>query len=472
MTEFYTDEGVLPRSAELGSLANTWIISPLNANGQPVVVFIFMVAALLTYGCFMVGYRAKLATFLSWFFISSFSARNTAIAHGGDDILRLCLFWAMFLKLDTFWSVQQEPDSPNTFPARLAFITQLFLMYFWTGLLKWHPRWHSEGSAVYYALQLDTFSKPIGRWLLTQPFQVLRGVTFATLWLELLGPVAWLLSGAWPRLRMSITFLFIAFHFGLMMSLELGPFPFTCAVYWIALLPADFWELLRRWQRIPNILLSKIPAVEPPTIRINESATASMSTSTSMPGLAQANWAISASAPAQRPLKFWRETFIVSCYLIAFYWNIAVYSDKDSLVVDPITTKIGFLLRLHQRWDMFAPFPRTADGWLVVDAILNNYEHYDILNDRPVNFEKPPNLADDMVDTLWRKYFTNLTNYRFKSHLPYFSRWLCKEWNENQKPSLKAVKITVWLVSENTPPPGKPVIPTPPMSLWEQYCLP
>lgn len=445
LTEFYTDAGVLPRFALMGQFANSWIISPLNISGQPLIIFAYMLAALGSYIAFTIGFQTPLANFLSWLFFTSFTARNPVIAHGGDDLVRLCLFWSMFLNLSQVWAFQRNSTRPNTFLASFAFIAQLLLMYIWTGILKWHPIWHTEGSAVYYALNLETFVSPLGAWLLKMRPRFLQGITFATLALELVGPFAWILSVPLPRVRIFLAFLFIVFHLGLMLTLELGPFPFACAIYWTALLPSDYWDALA------------------PKVKALTSTLVSTASFLSQPKKVQFN-------------KFYwmREAFLLICFSIAFCWNIAVYSEKDSLKIAPLTHNVGYLLRLHQRWDMFAPFPKTADSWLVVDATLVNGSHYDTFQGRPVSFEKPINLSDDMGNTLWRKYLTNISSFEYRKHLPYFSRWLCQSWNQGQDQNtnslLKAVHLKIWLLLEKTPPPGMPFEGTPPAKIWEQYC--
>jgi hypothetical protein len=45
------------------------------------------------------GYYTRLAMFLSWYPVISLHDRNPIILHNGDGVLRLLLFWGMFLPL-------------------------------------------------------------------------------------------------------------------------------------------------------------------------------------------------------------------------------------------------------------------------------------------------------------------------------------------------------------------------------------
>jgi hypothetical protein len=441
LTEFYTDEGVLPRSALVGQFSSPWVISPLNAFGHHSLIFVYMLVALSVYLAFLVGYRTRIATFLSWIFFCSFSARNSVIAHGGDDLVRLCLFWSMFLNLDTKWALHRRPNSPQSLVASMAFISQLLMMYFGTALLKWHPIWHTEGTAIYYALNLDGFTTSMGHWFSQLPLGILKLFSFATLGLELLGPWLWLLCFREWRYRTHIIAIFILFHLGLIFTLELGPFPFACIIYWLALLPAEIWQDLAT--RFPKYQDGLRPDVT------FDDYLKKISIAT-----------------------YLKTVFILICWGIAVAWNVATFSDKDSISLSPYTYRAGNILRLHQKWEMFAPFPKTSDTWLVVNTRLFNETTWDILNDRPTSFEKPNHLADDMVDTLWRKYLINLTTVAFKDHLPHFSRWLCRDWNSSQKNvNHKAIHLEIWMIGERTPPPGAKAQPLEKLKIWDHFCI-
>jgi hypothetical protein len=53
----------------------------------------------------LVGYRTRLAVFVVWVLVLSIQVRNPFLDSSADDLLRLLLFWAMFLPLGAYWSV-------------------------------------------------------------------------------------------------------------------------------------------------------------------------------------------------------------------------------------------------------------------------------------------------------------------------------------------------------------------------------
>jgi hypothetical protein len=347
----------------------------------------------------------------------------------------------MFLRLDNKWAIHKHPHSAQPPLASMAFITQLLMMYIWTALLKWHPIWHTDGTAVYYALNLDGFTTPLGHWLSMRPQWLLKTLTFATFGLELLGPWIWLLAFRSWKIRTGVIMAFIAFHLGLILTLELGPFPYACIIFWLGLTPGDFWQELSSRFPAYRDYFRPIVILED-RLELNSLKTVLMN------------------------------SFLIASWGLVMIWNIAGFSDNDSINLAPGAYRAGTILRLHQKWEMFAPYPKTSDSWLVVDTKLLNDEHWDVLNDRPVSFEKPKYLSEDMIDTLWRKYLNNLSSVTFKDHLPYFSRWMCREWNkQNRETKNKAIHLEIWMLGENTPPPGQAPQPLEKLKIWDHYCL-
>lgn len=55
--------------------------------------------------CMAVGYHTSLMTCLTWFMTVSLHARNILVLHGGDILMRMLLFFAMFLPLGEVYSI-------------------------------------------------------------------------------------------------------------------------------------------------------------------------------------------------------------------------------------------------------------------------------------------------------------------------------------------------------------------------------
>lgn len=249
---FYADSGALSRRDLLDLYPSDYHLSLHLLSGLwQVQALLFLLAA--TCGVMLLfGYRTRVATIGSWLLLISIQGRNPLIGHAGDVVLRVLLFWGMFLPLGACYSLDRARDSSGLVPQRqvssaatLALLLQVAFLYVFSGLLKSHPVWRSEGTAVWYALSLERFSTELGRWLLNYP-ELLRWLTFATIYLELYGPLVAFIPfwNAW--FRMATLVVFVGFHVGLILALGLGIFPFVCIVAWSAFVPGGVWDFLER----------------------------------------------------------------------------------------------------------------------------------------------------------------------------------------------------------------------------------
>ncbi len=244
---FYTDFGVLPRAVLLDRFADPWIISVHLMGGTgSVQALLFLVAAIFG-AMLLVGYRTKLAAIVSWALLISLQSRNPVVLQGGDVLLRMLAFWAMFVPLNAYFSVDRALDNSGArYPQRvctagtLALMAQVAMLYWFSALLKHSPEWWGEGSAVYYALSLEQFSTFAGRFLLQFP-QLLKSLTYLTLGIELAAPVL-LFFPFWSGPARAAGILLLALlQLGLGVSMHLGHFPLVALVALIPLLPASLW---------------------------------------------------------------------------------------------------------------------------------------------------------------------------------------------------------------------------------------
>jgi hypothetical protein len=190
----YTDFGLLPRAITIAEYAPQGFLS-LHFLGGTVFsqVILFLAAALCAVGL-LLGYRTRLMTILSWMLLVSLHNRNPMILDAGDVLLRLLLFWAMFLPLGAVYALDGVLTPPSRrLPERVlsvgtvALILQVCFVYWFTAALKHDPVWRTEGSAVYYALNLDSFATSFGLWLRQFP-TLLPPLSFVTLIVEAVGP--------------------------------------------------------------------------------------------------------------------------------------------------------------------------------------------------------------------------------------------------------------------------------------------
>src|SRR5437588_6400315 len=190
LTAFYTDFGVLPRAALLEKFSPAQRFSLHLMSGEFVFqALLFLLAAGLAI-MLMAGIRTRFAALASWFMVVSIQSRNPIILQGGDVYLRMLTFIAIFLPMGALYSVdaalREEPQNQDrkrfvhfSTPG-LALIAQVAIVYAFAVLLKTAPEWRTDFSAVYYALNIQQMSTPLGRFLLHFP-KLLPWLTRGTL---------------------------------------------------------------------------------------------------------------------------------------------------------------------------------------------------------------------------------------------------------------------------------------------------
>lgn len=249
----YSDHGIVPREAITGLVP----ISVHFYSGEVWYQGVLVGIALLFAFGLLIGYKTAFVTIVSWFLIVSVHGRNPSILHGGDQVIRLVLFWSLFLPLGACYSLdaadpRRRPASPRVLsPGSVGLILQIVLIYWFAGAWKWAPEWRTEGTAVHHALQIGHFSSRIGQWLTAYP-GICRILTFSTIYLELVGPVLLFVPFYPALLRLVLVGTFILFHAGLALTMELGIFPWACCVAWLPLLPTAFWDRILNQLRTPE----------------------------------------------------------------------------------------------------------------------------------------------------------------------------------------------------------------------------
>jgi predicted DCC family thiol-disulfide oxidoreductase YuxK len=265
---FYTSFGFLPIEAPLPRAGGGAHFSLLDGFTSLPMVQLFFCLGLCCYILFLLGYRTKPSSVLTFLFFASVSNRNIVIRHGGDVVLVTLLLWSLFLPLGQRFSIDAviaavrrgvdlRPTSMNCplakemtlcRPSLAAFVItcQIALIYGLTAFDKHGQEW-INGTALYYTLHIDQFVTPLGAWVATLPLDLLRVLTWGTLALEVAAAPLILLPIAQPLLRRVAMIGLTALHAGTWLTMELGSFPFVMiSSYALLLQPAD-WECIRRW---------------------------------------------------------------------------------------------------------------------------------------------------------------------------------------------------------------------------------
>ena len=253
---YYSDDGILPSMGldQIFGASVKWTSLHYHTGGsvwlQGLMIAVGVVAAL----AMCVGYRTRLMTILSWLLFISLNRRVSSMCSGGDDLMRLMLFWSIFLPLGARWSldaIKQNrtgnplgSDQQHFFSAgTVAILLQLGYVYVFTAIFKvLSPTW-SAGTAVQVALQYELHVRPLGLWLNGQT-QLLSVITYATLIVEFFVPflVFSPVKNALARWIGVVTML--SFHLGILLCMRIGIFPFVCMACWLIYVPGETWDWL------------------------------------------------------------------------------------------------------------------------------------------------------------------------------------------------------------------------------------
>lgn len=401
----YTDLGALPR-AVVPSAQGRLSLHMMSGEGW-FQAALLAAAGLASLGL-LFGFHTRLMLVAAWVLNFSIQTRNPMVLYGGDIVLRVLLFWALFLPLGELWSLDARRRRPRGARAlhmgTAAFVVQIALIYITTAVLKTGDDWRN-GTAVWYTLQIDHFTSPFGRQFLAFP-GLLEVLTHAVFWFETVGP--WLLLVPRWWVRVPVVLGFIGMHLSFEVFMEIGLFPWISALGWIPLLPRQAWDRLR------------LPTLEGGTLGASR-----LTQGVAVVALAYVTW-----------------------------WNLGSMSPKQFGVTGHWRTPAR-VLRIDQYWDMFAPEPLKDDGWFIVAGEREDGQLDDVLHGGPVTWAKPYDVANLYRNERWRKYMRNLWNRKYARLRDPYLHWRCREWNAHAADHARLVRVSLYYMREDSPPPGQ-----------------
>ncbi|WOO40119.1 HTTM domain-containing protein [Rubellicoccus peritrichatus] len=367
----YTDAGLFPRSLLDDAFWNFgWHWSLHSLSGELWLQIVLFCLAGLTGLALLCGWKTRWATLVSWILLCSLHARNPAVLHGGDALLRQLLFFSIFLPLGTKWSFDSKSNNKQSSNqlvfnlASMALVLQVSSVYWFSLYFKSDPMWTDTFEAIWYTLNYEFIAKPLGVWL-TQFPEALRMLTIGTLALEAVGPLVVMLSWRKPWLRFAAICLFWVFHLGIWSTVAIGSFSAVCIIAWLPLIPGSIWEYLGKNQatdRKPTtpVLSGGIP-------------------SQLIPGIA---------------------------ILLILSWNASL-ADKggDSEILPNWFKTVVRTPMLNQRWMAFSNEKGIRwSGWMVIEGTDTSGRHWDLIDGRELSDrEKPESLYNRFPSERWRK---------------------------------------------------------------------
>jgi hypothetical protein len=431
LSAMYTDDGMFPREV-IYRHTSTWNWSFHFGSGSLMQQAVLMAIAAGLAIALLVGYETRIAVVGSWLMLVSIQHRVPPINSGADVLLRMLLFWAMFLPLDRVWSLDRwldkrrgttDPDDGQSTVlsvASAAVLIQMALVYLFSGVFKLNDDWLG-GTAIAGSLAHDFYGTPLGERLLPYP-GLLAVLTWLALALECAAPVLLFIPKFTPWLRIATVAALAAMHLGIGLLLKVDLFS---PVSWAGLtlfLPEEFW----------NCRL--VARFAPPDERgTRESAGAERS-------------------PLWRVIQGLCAALLV--YAIAV--NINTLPSRPLAALAPETWQpLSSGLGLRQKWGMFAQVP-DKDGWYVAKARLRDGSEVDLLRaGAKVDWTRPEYPAGMYPNFRWRKVFREMAfddEAGFQVFRAPVAEYLCRSWNAQNPAAKQVTELDLVYCMESAPP--------------------
>ena len=408
---------------------------------------------------------------MTFVFIHSLQMRCTILNSSGDDLLRVLLFWSVFLPLGKCFSVDRyilektetatlkpteaksvetinednEPaeeiptsttESPKSISNFFTFaVLQQALFVYWVGaLLKSNPIWTSKYSAIEWTLHLGHFATPFGTWFVVAMKSYLKPLTQFVLLLELYGPLLMLVPFAMKYIRTTTMFLLIGMHLNFVLFMQLGYFPFISICSLILFFPTELWDWLQSKEKVTDNIFTKYW-----TLLI----------------LRFAKWHkflnvyLSWASHRHRVSKL-GYGIAISAFAIVLHTNLNVIMPKTITDKNITLKRIRWGSGLYQNWTMFAPYPLKFTLWpkfvgttksgQEVDVFLSNHTYHGAT----VAFvdKRPDNILGNYTNYRWRKFHGNIRQNKYKYFRGNYAKYECRLYNDKH-PDDKITKLSL-----------------------------
>ncbi|HAN96664.1 MAG TPA: hypothetical protein DCQ98_04160 [Planctomycetaceae bacterium] len=444
LADFQTDDGAFSRAACLEFYEGQGIVKNGLIPDQPLPLWSWHLisgqlwlqqtlvgmqagAAILL----LFGFRTRLMTFVVWLLMISLHVRNPIVLNSGDTLLRMLLFWAIFLPLGARWSFDKlmRPaarlsTAAVTSVASAAILIQLCVMYWFTGIAKSNELWFT-GRALENVLELDLLTRPWGKRLLAYP-DLMRWFTLGTVYGELILPcllfIPW--RTHWFRL-LNIAIAWV-FHLGIVLTMSVGLFSAISMAAWLLFLPRQFWDstVVRG---LLGSLLGSASMVESDAVGRRV--------------------AIEDETPAwKRYGGIALQSFVGLVLVYVICWNLSRVRPDDPILTKFMPKPIqgpGQMLMLAQEFKMFDQ-PPALDFWFVYEARLRNGQTLDLFSGKPIEGEgKPKDIFSRYRDHRWRRLHANLMNPEYVMLRRPLTEFLVRRWNETHSSDFQVSHVTM-----------------------------
>lgn len=454
---FYSDEGILPRRILFEEMYNTFVFSLHLMSGSVLFQGILLFIAFVSAFAMLIGFRTKIAVFLSWILFVSLISRNLFVNDTCDLFLGHILFWCNFLPLNAYYSMDCALNENKEKPPALLFsggtaglLCQITFIYFFAGLLQLRDPFWAQGMSMYYAISEVQHGSELGvAFLHSVPLFWIQFLSYFVVYLESFCPLFLFSPMFTTAFRMLGLFLLVLMNLVYGMFFDFGLFPWINVCSLIVFIPSLFWDRLFSSSVVQNFfnqIFRKILQFIEPVPRYNFS----LSFKVSMLNNA------------------------LSVFFLVYILFLNLQNFSPNYKVPEKISFIGVLLQLQQNWGMF-----LTDGivggyniWYVIPAKLKDGKEIDLFSgETPVKWTKPRYIASLYKNRYWKKYMVILGRayYPLSKRLPYFADFYCRDWNSKHQKNEHLETLDVYVMSEVVLPNHKTSSERK-VLLWHRIC--
>ncbi len=284
LTLFYTDDGVLPSHFAIFAPMSRPLVSLFFAFSTTGEVFVAFTLTALVYVGLIVGYRTKLMQILTAILFPSLMARNLFFEMGGSWCISLAATWTLFLPLGDRFSLDalrkslsrrheqtaaalndrallRPSRAPHVSLVALGLLLQITAIYFLNCVQKTGSDWRT-GQAVHWVLWQNRIATALCGWFrLHEPGWFSPLLTWGTLVVEGGAPLMLLAPYVWKWTRSIFVVLAVAFHVGIALFADVGPYSYIMLAFDLLLVPGFWFDRAARWLREGKV--ARVVAYDP-----------------------------------------------------------------------------------------------------------------------------------------------------------------------------------------------------------------
>ena len=439
-TYFYTDEGVMPRS--LATAVSSEAFSFYHYTTDTTVIAALFVLQGLIAVQLIVGYKTRIATILSFLFVVSLDHHNPFVTSYADVLFRMLLFWAIFLPLGERWSIDavhrdRLPRGSIATVASAFILGQMVYMYFLNGYHKMGEELWETGEATPLIMGLDDMTFLLAPYMREFPALLEIG---GLLWYYMLlaSPLLLLFVG---RRRFIFACTFAIAHLSFAITVRIGAFAYVALAGVLLFVQSQIWEdgkavcryatLDYTWLTDRGDELARVASALP-NIRFDSDRQR------------QAKRAVYSGAVG---------ILVISLVLFTLLSHLPVagLADEETVVEERIEGTASQFSVDQPSWTVFAPTPRTTDGYYVFPAKTANGDVIDVYNDRQMTYDRPDSELQKQYGTYRERFYMNSirrAGYNEWNDGPaILADHLCEQWEADH--GIELTHVNMYRVSED-----------------------